>query len=89
MEKAVLFLGTQIQARTSSGNMIIVISLLFALVIYNSYSATITSMLSVKLTKIRTIADLLNSDYDIGYAKNSVDETFLRVKPPLKSTFYK
>lgn len=36
-------------------------------------------MLSVKLTKIRTIADLLNSDYDIGYAKNSVDESFLRV----------
>ncbi|XP_019760014.2 uncharacterized protein LOC109537648 isoform X2 [Dendroctonus ponderosae] len=70
--------GTQIQAKSAAGNMIIVISLVFALVIYNAYSAFITSKLSVKLTEIRTIADLLASDYDIGYATNSPDEVFLR-----------
>ncbi|KAH1003125.1 hypothetical protein HUJ05_011067, partial [Dendroctonus ponderosae] len=73
--------GTQIQAKSAAGNMIIVISLVFALVIYNAYSAFITSKLSVKLTEIRTIADLLASDYDIGYATNSPDEVFLRVSP--------
>ncbi|XP_050310548.1 uncharacterized protein LOC126746366 [Anthonomus grandis grandis] len=70
--------GSVIQPKSYTGNVIIVISLVFALIIYNSYSAFITSMLSVKLTRIRTVQDLLESDYDIGYTKNSPDEVFLR-----------
>ncbi|XP_066137934.1 probable glutamate receptor [Euwallacea fornicatus] len=81
--------GTQIQPNSGSGNMIILFSLFFALIIYNSYSAFITSMLSVKLNRIRTISDLLKSDYDIGYIKNSPDEIFLRtvIEPELNQIY--
>lgn len=58
---------------------IIIVYLAFTLVIYNSYSAFITSVLSIKLTNIRTVGDLLNSDYEIGYVRNSQDEIYLRV----------
>ncbi|KAL1491044.1 hypothetical protein ABEB36_011700 [Hypothenemus hampei] len=70
--------GTQIQPRKFSGNIIVVVSLMFALIIYNSYSAFITSMLSFKLPSIRTVSDLLKSTYELGYTKNSQDEELLR-----------
>ncbi|VEN33651.1 unnamed protein product [Callosobruchus maculatus] len=57
---------------------IVLISLLFTLLIYNSYSAFITSVLSITLDDIRTVQDLLESNYDIGYEKNSQDEVYLR-----------
>lgn len=59
--------------------MLVLISLLFTIIIFNSYSAFITSVLSVRLDNIRTVDDLLKSDYDIGYAKNNEDEVYLRV----------
>nr|UTN00876.1 gustatory receptor [Semanotus bifasciatus] len=61
-----------------SEQIIVVVSLAFTLLIYNSYSAFITSILSVKRWDIRTVEDLLNSNYEIGYAKNSQDELYLR-----------
>ncbi|XP_060525231.1 glutamate receptor U1-like [Cylas formicarius] len=70
--------GSLIKPKTYSGNVIVVTSLLLALIVYNSYQAFITSVLSIKLTSIRTVSDLLDSDYDIGYTKNSQDEIFLR-----------
>ncbi|KAJ8944704.1 hypothetical protein NQ318_007917 [Aromia moschata] len=41
--------------------------------------AFITSVLSVKRWDIGNVEDLLNSDYEIGYTKNSGDELYLRV----------
>lgn len=64
---------------TYSGNIILIISLAFALVIFNSYSAFITSILSVEIASIRSVEDLLESNYNIGYVKNSQDEIYLRV----------
>nr|XP_008199932.1 PREDICTED: uncharacterized protein LOC103314795 isoform X1 [Tribolium castaneum]XP_015840012.1 PREDICTED: uncharacterized protein LOC103314795 isoform X1 [Tribolium castaneum] len=63
---------------TYSGNIILITSLAFALVIFNSYSAFITSILSVELSSIRSVEDLLESNYNIGYVKNSQDEVYLR-----------
>ncbi|XP_068911621.1 probable glutamate receptor isoform X2 [Tenebrio molitor] len=63
---------------TYSGNIILIISLAFALVIFNSYSAFITSILSVEIASIRSVEDLLESNYNIGYVKNSQDEIYLR-----------
>nr|CAH7750446.1 unnamed protein product [Callosobruchus chinensis] len=61
-----------------SDQIIVLISLLFTLLIYNSYSAFITSVLSITLADIRTVQDLLESNYEIGYEKNSQDEVYLR-----------
>ncbi|KAJ8928059.1 hypothetical protein NQ314_019406, partial [Rhamnusium bicolor] len=72
------FVGSIWKPKTCTEQIIIIVSLAFTLLIYNSYSAFITSVLSVKLTNIRTVDDLLNSDYEIGYAKNSQDENYLR-----------
>ncbi|KAJ8919204.1 hypothetical protein NQ315_012192 [Exocentrus adspersus] len=70
--------GSIWQPGSCAERIIVIVSLAFTLIIYNAYSAFITSVLSVKLTNIRTVDDLLNSDYDIGYAKNSQDEIYLR-----------
>ncbi|XP_076272969.1 glutamate receptor ionotropic, delta-1-like isoform X2 [Rhynchophorus ferrugineus] len=70
--------GSMIETRSVSGKMVIVMALLFTLLIYNSYSAFITSILSVKLKKIRTVGDLLDSNYVIAYSRNSQDEIYLR-----------
>nr|CAI5866441.1 unnamed protein product [Callosobruchus analis] len=61
-----------------SDQIIVLISLLFTLLIYNSYSAFITSVLSITSADIRTVQDLLESNYEIGYEKNSQDEVYLR-----------
>ncbi|KAG5889221.1 hypothetical protein JTB14_018644 [Gonioctena quinquepunctata] len=70
--------GSLWKPKLYGGQMMVLISLAFALLIYNSYSAFITSVLSVELSSIRNIDDLLKSDYEIGYAKNGYDEYYLR-----------
>lgn len=52
---------------------------MFALIIFNSYSAFITSVLSVEVSDIKSIEDLLASDYHLGYIKNSQDDVYLQV----------
>ncbi|GLV31136.1 grik [Carabus blaptoides fortunei] len=63
---------------TSSGNMILISSLMFALIIYNSYAAFITSILSVTTSDITTLEDLFANDYRVGYIQNSHDEIYLQ-----------
>ncbi|XP_072401194.1 glutamate receptor ionotropic, delta-1-like [Diabrotica undecimpunctata] len=70
--------GSIWKTRTNPEKIIVLISLMFTLLIYNSYSAFITSVLSVELSSIRSVKDLLESDYTIGYAKDSQDEDYLR-----------
>lgn len=65
---------------TCSGNVVVILSLVFALIIFNSYSAFITSILSVEVSNIRSVDDLLASDYKIGYIKSSQDDVYLQVK---------
>lgn len=73
------FSGSLWHPNTYSGRTLVIVSLIFSLLIYNSYSAFITSILSVKVEYIKSINDLLDSDYGIGYTRNSQDEFFLRV----------
>lgn len=78
-DDSTIFVGSIWKPGSPAEQIIIIVYLAFTLVIYNSYSAFITSVLSIKLTNIRTVDDLLNSDYEIGYVKNSQDEIYLRV----------
>lgn len=64
-----------------SGNVLLIFSLLFALVIYNSYQAFITSVLSVKYAKIKSLGDLADSDFAFGYTLGGNDDFYLRVRP--------
>lgn len=73
------FAGSNIKPKHIAEYIITFTALLFTIVICNAYSAFITSVLSVQLVNIRTVDDLLESDYEIGYAKNSEDEIYLRV----------
>ncbi|CAH1957812.1 unnamed protein product [Acanthoscelides obtectus] len=61
-----------------SDQIIVLIALAFTLLIYNSYSAFITSVLSITLPDIRTVQELLESNYEIGYEKDSQTEVYLR-----------
>lgn len=72
-------LGSQWSPTTCSGNFVVMLSLIFALIIFNAYSAFITSIFSVELSNINNLDDLLASDYSLGYIKNSQDDLYLQV----------
>ncbi|OWR43605.1 glutamate receptor 1 [Danaus plexippus plexippus] len=58
-----------------SASILLIVCLLFALVIYNSYAAFITSVLSVRVASVGSVADVLqSSSFKIGYIKNSADQ---------------
>lgn len=71
--------GSIWKTRSLTEKTIVIVALFLTVLIYNSYSAFITSILSVEVYSIRSITDLLESDYKIGYAKDSQDEDYLRV----------
>ena len=73
------FSGSQWSPKTMSGNLLLINGLLFALIIYNSFAAFITSVLSVNSDEIKDLKDLINSDYAFGYTLGNSDELFLRV----------
>lgn len=75
----VFLIGSQWSPRSCSGNFVVILSLILALIIFNAYSAFITSILSVELTNINNLDDLLASDYRLGYIKNSQDDLYLQV----------
>ncbi|CAG9578847.1 unnamed protein product [Danaus chrysippus] len=61
-----------------SASILLIVCLLFALVIYNSYAAFITSVLSVRVASVGSVADVLqSSSFKIGYIKNSADQMYL------------
>ncbi|KAL0274792.1 UNVERIFIED_CONTAM: hypothetical protein PYX00_002832 [Menopon gallinae] len=70
--------GSPWRPSSKSGSLLLICGLLFALVIYNAYAAFITSVLSVKIAKIKDLEDLINSDFAFGYTLGSPDELFLR-----------
>lgn len=71
--------GSQWSPKSISGNLLLINGLLFALVIYNSFAAFITSVLSFKNVKIKDLEDLADSDFAFGYTLGNADELFLRV----------
>lgn len=72
-------LGSQWSPKSMSGNLLLINGLLFALVIYNSFAAFITSVLSVQNISIKDLKDLADSDLAFGYTLGNADELFLRV----------
>jgi len=72
--------GSSWSPQSPSGCLVLIFSLCFALVIYNSYAAFITSVLSVHVASIRGLGDLLQSDLQFGYTLRGQDEAFLRVR---------
>lgn len=62
---------------TLSGKMALLASLTFALVMYNAYAGFITSILSVQATGIKTLEDLLQNNFKVGYS--DLDDEFMRV----------
>lgn len=56
--------------KTRAGKAVLLTSLFFALIIYNSFSGYITSILSVKSGSIHNVSDFENYDYVCGCSKN-------------------
>ncbi|KAJ8721550.1 hypothetical protein PYW07_002325 [Mythimna separata] len=61
-----------------SGSVLLIVCLLFAVVTYNAYAAFITSVLSVRVASVDTIAAVLHSpNFKIGYIRNGADQMYL------------
>ncbi|KAJ2942655.1 hypothetical protein O0L34_g2124 [Tuta absoluta] len=61
-----------------AASVLLIVCLLFAVVTYNAYAAFITSVLSVRVASLDTVAALLNSpDFKIGYIRNGADQMYL------------
>ncbi|CAH1646710.1 unnamed protein product [Spodoptera littoralis] len=61
-----------------SGSMLLIVCLFFAVVTYNAYAAFITSVLSVRVASVDTIAAVLHSpNFKIGYIRNGADQMYL------------
>lgn len=71
------FLGSPWSPRTPSGKTLLLFSLIFSLVIYNAYAGFITSILSVQVTGIKSITDLLLNNFKLGYS--AADDAYIRV----------
>lgn len=71
------FLGSPWSPRTPSGKTLLLFSLIFSLVMYNAYAGFITSILSVQVTGIKSITDLLLNNFKLGYS--AADDTYIRV----------
>ncbi|KAF9413281.1 hypothetical protein HW555_008447 [Spodoptera exigua] len=61
-----------------SGSVLLIVCLFFAVVTYNAYAAFITSVLSVRVASVDTIAAVLHSpNFKIGYIRNGADQMYL------------
>ncbi|XP_048512731.1 uncharacterized protein LOC125501346 [Athalia rosae] len=68
--------GSPWSPRSPAGKTTLLISLVFALVIYNAYAGFITSILSVQAAGIKSLADLLFNNYKLGYSVS--DDEYIR-----------
>ncbi|XP_049868133.1 glutamate receptor U1-like [Pectinophora gossypiella] len=63
---------------TPAASVLLIVCLLFAVVTYNAYAAFITSVLSVRVASLDTVAAVLHSpDFKIGYIRNGADQMYL------------
>ncbi|XP_029160937.1 glutamate receptor ionotropic, delta-2-like [Nylanderia fulva] len=68
--------GSPWSPRTPSGKTLLLFSLIFSLVMYNAYAGFITSILSVQVTGIKSITDLLLNNFKLGYS--AADDAYIR-----------
>ncbi|XP_072746317.1 glutamate receptor ionotropic, delta-2 isoform X2 [Anoplolepis gracilipes] len=68
--------GSPWSPRTPSGKTLLLFSLIFSLVMYNAYAGFITSILSVQVTGIKSVTDLLLNNFKLGYS--AADDTYIR-----------
>ncbi|XP_060803740.1 uncharacterized protein LOC106141045 [Amyelois transitella] len=62
----------------AAGSVLLIVCLLFAVVTYNAYAAFITSVLSVRVASVDTVAAVLHSpNFKIGYIRNGADQMYL------------
>ncbi|XP_050347210.1 probable glutamate receptor [Nymphalis io] len=70
--------GSSWRPCNAAASVVLIVSLLFALVIYNAYAAFITSVLSVRVANVGSLADVLqSSNIKIGYVRNGADQMYL------------
>ncbi|KAM3964291.1 glutamate receptor U1 [Aphomia sociella] len=62
----------------AASSILLIVFLLFAVVTYNAYAAFITSVLSVRVASVDTVAAVLHSpNFKIGYIRNGADQMYL------------
>lgn len=65
----------------AAASILLIVCLFFALITYNAYAAFITSVLSVRVSSVGSLSDVLQSpNLKIGYVKNGADQMYLMVK---------
>ncbi|KAL7290186.1 hypothetical protein TKK_0015895 [Trichogramma kaykai] len=79
--------GSPWTPRTRAGKTVLLVSLIFSLITYNSYSGFITSILSVKTTMINNVSDFFHYDYAFGCSKS--DENYIILKEELRNFYVK
>ncbi|KAJ8667355.1 hypothetical protein QAD02_009017 [Eretmocerus hayati] len=72
---------------TRAGKAVLLASLLFALIMYNSYSGSITSILSVKTESIKDVSDFYSYHYTIGSTK--IDDTDILTNTTLRPFYFR
>ncbi|KAG6460188.1 uncharacterized protein LOC115450000 isoform X2 [Manduca sexta] len=73
-----------------AASILLIVCLFFAMVTYNAYAAFITSVLSVRVASVDTVAAVLHSpNLKIGYIRNGADQMYLMsTKDTLLNAFY-
>ncbi|XP_011501960.1 PREDICTED: uncharacterized protein LOC105365478 [Ceratosolen solmsi marchali] len=79
--------GSPWTPRTRAGKTVLLGSLMFSLMTYNSYSGSITSILSVKTTAISNVSDFFDYDYVFGCSK--MDDAYITTKEELRNFYVK
>ncbi|XP_039442988.1 uncharacterized protein LOC120423293 isoform X1 [Culex pipiens pallens] len=70
--------GSTINPNCQSSATIVITALLFQLIVYNAYSASITSKLSIYLDEVTDLHGLLHAtDFEVGFVRNRSDEAYL------------
>nr|XP_003708073.2 PREDICTED: uncharacterized protein LOC100881110 isoform X3 [Megachile rotundata] len=62
--------------RNPSGKTVLLFSLTFSLVTYSAYAGFITSILSVQVSGIKSITDILSHNFKLGYSRT--DDEYIR-----------
>lgn len=76
----IIFAGGTWTPPNPAANILLIVCLFFAVITYNAYAGFITSVLSVRVASVDTVAAVLRSpDLNIGYIKNGADQMYLMV----------
>lgn len=71
--KELIFEGSPWTPKTRAGKAVLLCSLFFSLIIYNSYSGIITSILSTRSNTIKNVSDFFKYDYTFGCSRSDAE----------------